>query len=98
MGGMHLYKIFTFYIKYNTLLPNFDGPYANSRRSRRKLADYMVLHYYRAEVFCEIIDWLLHELNDRFNEVTIDLLHGVACLNPIDSFSSFDIKKNNENS
>ncbi|XP_059310294.1 uncharacterized protein LOC132061511 [Lycium ferocissimum] len=35
----------------------------------------------------------LQELNDRFNEVTSDLLNGVACLNPIDSFSSFDIKK-----
>ncbi|KAH0647342.1 hypothetical protein KY285_032590 [Solanum tuberosum] len=35
----------------------------------------------------------LQELNDRFNEVTTDLLHGVACLNPVDSFSSFNIRK-----
>ncbi|KAH0673025.1 hypothetical protein KY284_024112 [Solanum tuberosum] len=35
----------------------------------------------------------LQELNDRFNEVIIDLLHGVACLNPVDSFSSFNIIK-----
>ncbi|XP_055822054.1 uncharacterized protein LOC129890544 [Solanum dulcamara] len=45
------------------------------------------------EVFCNIIDWQLQELSDRFNEVTTDLLHGIACLNPINSFSSFDIKK-----
>ncbi|XP_055824242.1 uncharacterized protein LOC129892684 [Solanum dulcamara] len=45
------------------------------------------------QVFCNIIDWQLQELNDRFDEVTIDLLHGIACLNPINSFSSFDIKK-----
>ncbi|XP_060190542.1 uncharacterized protein LOC132619747 [Lycium barbarum] len=31
--------------------------------------------------------------HDHFNEVTTDLLHGVACLNPVDSFSSFNIKK-----
>ncbi|KAM3235481.1 hypothetical protein P3L10_015518 [Capsicum annuum] len=36
---------------------------------------------------------LLQELNDCFNEVTSDLLNGVTCLNPIDTFSSFDIKK-----
>ncbi|XP_047270545.1 uncharacterized protein LOC107873858 [Capsicum annuum] len=35
----------------------------------------------------------LQELNDRFNEVTSDFLNGVACLNPIDTFSSFDIQK-----
>ncbi|XP_047260178.1 uncharacterized protein LOC124893106, partial [Capsicum annuum] len=35
----------------------------------------------------------LQELNDYFNEVTSDLLNGIACLNPIDTFSSFDIKK-----
>ncbi|XP_047257523.1 zinc finger MYM-type protein 1-like [Capsicum annuum] len=36
---------------------------------------------------------LLQELNDRFNKVTSDLLNGVAFLNPIDTFSSFDIQK-----
>ncbi|XP_049347880.1 uncharacterized protein LOC125812437 [Solanum verrucosum] len=64
-----------------------------SLRSRRKLANYTILHHYRVEVFCNIIDWQLQELNDRFDEVTTDLLHGIACLNPINSFSSFDIRK-----
>ncbi|XP_049393133.1 receptor-like protein 9DC1 [Solanum stenotomum] len=86
-------KVSTFCIKYNILLPNFDEPYVNSGRSRRKPSDYTVLHHYRVEVFCKIIDWQLQELNDRFNEVTTDLLHGVACLNPIDSFFSFNIRK-----
>ncbi|XP_060210506.1 uncharacterized protein LOC132637434 [Lycium barbarum] len=40
-----------------------------------------------------IIDWQLQEFNDRFNEERTDLLIGVACLNPVDSFSSFDINK-----
>ncbi|XP_060203030.1 uncharacterized protein LOC132631472 [Lycium barbarum] len=40
-----------------------------------------------------IIDWQLQELNDRFNEEKTDLLIKVACLNPVDSFSSFDINK-----
>ncbi|XP_049403661.1 uncharacterized protein LOC125867268 [Solanum stenotomum] len=65
----------------------------SSLRSRRRLAHYTVLHHYRVEVFCNIIDWQLQELNDCFNEVAIDLLHGIACLIPINSFSSFDSKK-----
>ncbi|KAG5577299.1 hypothetical protein H5410_057433 [Solanum commersonii] len=65
----------------------------SSLRSRWELANYTILHHYRVEVFCNIIDWQLQELNDRFDEVTTDLLHGIACLNPINSFSSFDIRK-----
>nr|XP_009600790.2 zinc finger MYM-type protein 1-like [Nicotiana tomentosiformis] len=41
----------------------------------------------------KIIDWQVQELNARFNEVTTNLLVGVACLNRVDSFSSFDINK-----
>ncbi|KAG5620933.1 hypothetical protein H5410_006151 [Solanum commersonii] len=68
------------------MVPNFDEPYVNSRRSRRKSADYTVFHHYRVEVFYKIIDWQLQELNDHFDEVTTELLYGVACLNPVDSF------------
>nr|XP_016502888.1 PREDICTED: zinc finger MYM-type protein 1-like [Nicotiana tabacum] len=39
-----------------------------------------------------LIEKQIQELNGHFDEVTTNLLHGVACLNPIDSFSSFDIK------
>ncbi|KAK4733482.1 hypothetical protein R3W88_007743 [Solanum pinnatisectum] len=86
-------QVSTFCIKYDVLIPNFEEPYVSSLRSRRKLANYTILHHYRVEVFCNIIDWQLQELNDRFDEVTTDLLHGIACLNPINSFSSFDIRK-----
>ncbi|XP_047257720.1 uncharacterized protein LOC107848822 [Capsicum annuum] len=86
-------KVQTFCIKHSIPLPNYDEPYSNSRRSRRKAVDYTTLHHYRVDVFYKIIDWQLEELNDHFNEVTSDLFNGVACLNPIDTFSSFDIKK-----
>ncbi|KAG5624550.1 hypothetical protein H5410_009768 [Solanum commersonii] len=86
-------KVSTFCIKHNVLIPNFEEPYVSSLRSRWKLANYTILHHYRVEVFCNIIDWQLQELNDRFDEVNTDLLHGIACLNPINSFSSFDIRK-----
>ncbi|XP_060203033.1 uncharacterized protein LOC132631474 [Lycium barbarum] len=72
-------EVSTFCVKYNIVVPNFDESYVNSGRFRH--------------VFCKIIDWQLQELNDRFDEETTELLYGVACLNPIDSFSSFDIQK-----
>ncbi|XP_016479667.1 uncharacterized protein LOC107800912 [Nicotiana tabacum] len=86
-------KVSAFCVKYNILIPNFDDLYVNSRRSRHKVADYTILHHYRVDIFFKIIDWQVQELNARFNEVTTNLLVGVACLNPVDSFSSFDINK-----
>ncbi|XP_047264745.1 uncharacterized protein LOC107864793 [Capsicum annuum] len=86
-------KVEAFCIKHSIPLPNYDEPYANSGRLRRKVVDYTTLHHYRVDAFYKIIDWQLQELNDRFNEVTSDLLNGVACLNQIDTFSSFDIQK-----
>ncbi|XP_070047186.1 uncharacterized protein [Nicotiana tomentosiformis] len=79
--------------EHDILIPNFDESYANSERSRRKLVDHTTLHHYRVDVFYKIIDWQLQELNGCFNEVTRDLFHGVACLNPIYSFSNFYIRK-----
>uniref|UniRef100_A0A1U7WL08 Uncharacterized protein LOC104224909 n=1 Tax=Nicotiana sylvestris TaxID=4096 RepID=A0A1U7WL08_NICSY len=38
----------------------------------------------------QTIDLQLHELNSRFDVVTSDLLLGMACLNPIDSFANYD--------
>ncbi|KAH0677806.1 hypothetical protein KY285_025607 [Solanum tuberosum] len=85
-------NVSAFCVKYDILIPNFDEFYVNFGRSRRKVAEYTISHHYRVEVFFKIIDWQLQELNDRFNEVRTNLLIGVACLNPVDSFSSFDIK------
>lgn len=58
-----------------------------------ELQNILLLHHYRVEIFCRIVDWQIQELNNRFNEVTTDLLLEIACLNPIESFSSFDIEK-----
>ncbi|XP_019248621.1 PREDICTED: zinc finger MYM-type protein 1-like [Nicotiana attenuata] len=86
-------KVSMFCIKHDILVPNFDGLYVNFGRSRRKPADYTFFYHYRVDVFCKVLDWQVQELNDRFDKVTTELLHGVACLNPIDAFSSFDIRK-----
>ncbi|XP_059295382.1 uncharacterized protein LOC132048702 [Lycium ferocissimum] len=91
--GSLINKVSKFCIKYEILVPNLDEPYFTSLRSRRKLAGSTVSPHYYVEVFCKVIDWQIQELSYRFDEVTTDLLHGIACLNPIDSFSSFVLKK-----
>ncbi|TMW99130.1 hypothetical protein EJD97_002994 [Solanum chilense] len=70
-----------------------NKPYANSGRLRRKIVDHTILHHFRLEVFYKIIDCQLQEFNDHFTKVTSDLFHGVACLNLVNSFSSYDIGK-----
>ncbi|PIN02466.1 hypothetical protein CDL12_25018 [Handroanthus impetiginosus] len=66
-----------FCIKHDIEIPRFDSFYVFRGKSKRKVADYSVLHHYRVEVFCKVIDWQLQELNNRFNE----------------SFANFDIEK-----
>lgn len=50
------------------------------------LVVHTVFHHYHVDVFCKVNDWKLQELNELFDEATTDLLHGVVCLNQIDSF------------
>ncbi|XP_016460538.1 uncharacterized protein LOC107784005 [Nicotiana tabacum] len=75
------------------MISNFDEPYVILGRSRRRVSEYNFFHHYHVVVFCETIDWKFQELNNRFDEVTTELLLGVAFLNPVNSFSSFDIEK-----
>ncbi|XP_016502841.2 uncharacterized protein LOC107820981 [Nicotiana tabacum] len=86
-------EVSKFCIKYDIFIPRFDELYVIPGRSRRRVSEYTVSHHYSIEVFCKIIDWQFQEFNNRFGEVTTDLLLGVACLNPTNSFSNFDIEK-----
>ncbi|XP_019264604.1 PREDICTED: zinc finger MYM-type protein 1-like [Nicotiana attenuata] len=86
-------EVSKFCIKYDIFIPKFDELYVIPGRSRRRVFECTVSQHYRVEVFCKIFDWQFQELNNRLDEVTTDLLLGVACLNPTDSFSNFDIEK-----
>ncbi|XP_057791861.1 uncharacterized protein LOC131008822 [Salvia miltiorrhiza] len=50
-------------------------------------------HYYRVEIFTEVVDLIIQEMNNRFSEASTDLLRCMACLDPRDSFSQFDINQ-----
>ncbi|KAK4278543.1 hypothetical protein QN277_016378 [Acacia crassicarpa] len=51
------------------------------------------LHHFKVDIFYAVIDTQLQELNDRFSEVSLNLLECMACLNPCNSFSAFDKNK-----
>ena len=51
------------------------------------------LHHFHYELFNNIIDIQLTELDDRFTETSTELFLCVACLNPSDSFFTFNKEK-----
>jgi len=61
-----------------------------SARRKQKVTN---MHFYHVEVFLAAIDAILSEMNHRFGEVSLELLVCMACLNPRNSFSNFDVDK-----
>ncbi|KAH7658156.1 Ribonuclease H-like protein [Dioscorea alata] len=62
-------------------------------RSRRKGQVITHFHHYRVEIFCEVIDLIAQEMQNRFQEASIELLLVMPCLDPRDLFSKFSIHK-----
>ncbi|WOK94963.1 zinc finger MYM-type protein 1-like [Canna indica] len=77
----------------NINVPYMNDIYVSVGYPRRNVERNTNLHRYKVEIFCTIIDMQLQELNSRFNDVNTELLLCVACLSPIDAFSSFDKRK-----
>ena len=61
-----------------------------STRRRQKVTN---MHFYHVEIFLAAIDAIMSEMNHRFSEVSSELLVCMACLNPRNSFSNFDVDK-----
>ena len=86
-------KVSSFCVKHHVEIPNTDDFHIIRGKSKRRVSKITNEHYYRIDVFYTIVDMQMQELNSRFSEATTDLLLGVACLNPSDSFSNFDKNK-----
>ncbi|XP_042460190.1 zinc finger MYM-type protein 1-like [Zingiber officinale] len=50
-------------------------------------------HHYRVEIFCQVVDLIIQEMNNRFLVVSTELLGCISCLHPRNSFSQFDVHK-----
>ncbi|XP_057793165.1 uncharacterized protein LOC131009774 [Salvia miltiorrhiza] len=70
-----------------------EACYIPQGRSKRFAQQVSYLHHFRADVFIEVIDLLLQELDNRFDEVNMELLICMASLYPKDGFSSYDKEK-----
>ncbi|CAN6580347.1 unnamed protein product [Malus baccata var. baccata] len=86
-------KVSSFYGKHDIDIPDMNDIFVARGRSRRRVEKLTNLHHYRVDLFIDVIDKQLQELNNRFNETSTELLICVACLSPDNSFSAFDIEK-----
>ncbi|KAK9666925.1 hypothetical protein RND81_14G221200 [Saponaria officinalis] len=88
-----LQKVSVFCVKHKIEVPNMNDFYAPRGRSRRYFAKVINIHRFRVEMFLSVIDLQVQELNNRFDETNMELLLCMACLNPLNSFASFNKQK-----
>ena len=65
------------------------GKSARKARARKQTND----DYFRREVYIGVIDQISQELDNRFDEINMELLSCMATFNPSNSFEYFDAKK-----
>jgi hypothetical protein len=68
-----------------------EEPYVDPREPRKK-SGITNKHHYEVDCFNEVIDWLLQELDSRFNEKNSQLLVCSAAFSPRDSFRDFNVE------
>ncbi|XP_072147466.1 uncharacterized protein [Setaria viridis] len=74
-------------------IPNMAEEIPVRGRSRRDGFTITNLHHYRVGIFYVVLNKICAEMNHRFSEVTTELLMCFSCLDPKNSFSSFDVNK-----
>jgi len=88
-----LEKVKSFCIEYSIDVPAMDSKYEPHGRSHRFYPVQTIDDHYRREVYIGIIDRIHQELENRFDEVSRELLICMSALNPSNSFVSFDAQK-----
>lgn len=86
-------EVSKFCCKHDIEVPLMHEKFVQPGRSRRNKREITNLHFFRVEIFNAVLDWLLNELNDRFDEVNTELLMCVACLDPKIQFAAYDKQK-----
>jgi hypothetical protein len=74
----------------NIMVPNMDDNIAARgypSNSRKMLT---CLHHYKIQIFNDVLDRNIVEMNHRFSKTSTLLLLCTSCLDPRDSFNSFD--------
>ncbi|XP_076922653.1 uncharacterized protein LOC143584501 [Bidens hawaiensis] len=93
-GWEELMKEVTSFCSQNEIhVPNMEEVIPG--RVRRTVNDepQTYLHHFRVDIFYQVVDLLLNEMNERFTKSNTELLTCIACLDPRDSFQCFDREK-----
>ncbi|KAG8090684.1 hypothetical protein GUJ93_ZPchr0011g26998 [Zizania palustris] len=83
--------VYGFCDKYDITKLEMEDEYINPKRARQKTG-ITNKHHYEVDCFNDILDWLLQELDNRFNETTSELLICSTSFNPRDSFRDFNVE------
>ncbi|XP_051151856.1 uncharacterized protein LOC127265883 [Andrographis paniculata] len=72
-----------------------EDPRPGRVRSQRKVDGQLKtdFHYFRWDIFLEVVDHITQEMDNHFTETSSELLLGIPCLDPRDSFANFDDDK-----
>ncbi|XP_076912149.1 uncharacterized protein LOC143570369 [Bidens hawaiensis] len=83
-------EVTTFCSKNEIKMPNMEDVIPGRVRRTIDAEPQTYLHRCRADIFYQVVDLLLNEMNERFTKANSELL---TCLNPRDSFQTFDREK-----
>jgi hypothetical protein len=87
-----LYYVYGFCDKNDISKLGIEEEYIDPQKKRKKNG-ITNKHYYQVDCFNDVIDWLLQELDNRFNETSFELLVCSASFSPRDSFDDFNMEK-----
>ena len=87
-----LQRVTLFCNKHGIEVPAMEGNYVPYGRSIRFAQNQTDDDHFIREVYIGVIDQINQELDNRFDEVNMELLSCMA-LNPANSFASFDVDK-----
>ncbi|CAH9118732.1 unnamed protein product [Cuscuta europaea] len=88
-------EVATFCSKHDIDVPNMMDV-KPGRVKRQKTIDgspKTYYHYFHVDIFLEVIDRRIQEMNNRFTESSSELLMCIASLSPKNPFSNFDVKR-----
>jgi len=88
-----LQRVTLFCNKHGVQVPAMDGQYVPYGRSARFARNQTIDDHFRREVFIGVIDHISQELDNRFDEVNLELLSCMSAFSPVDSFASFGAQK-----
>ena len=84
-------EVKTFCNQHNIIVPKMDDTITVRGRSRGRGGQLVTYyHHFKNEIFIVVYDQVIVELNNRFTERSTQLLRCISCLDPRNSFASYD--------